>query len=130
MAVKITLLSYKHSNGAFTFKIKANYSKYCPVLALLKFCRSRGDSGGVFFVKKNGRPVGRNFLVSRLKSWLCKLGLNSELYNTHSFRIGRATDLAKVGVPEQVIKATGRWKSEAFARYIRFDDFTLPTVLG
>lgn len=40
-------------------------------------------------------------------------------FRPHSFRIGRATDLAKQGVSESEIKALGRWESRAFQNYIR-----------
>jgi hypothetical protein len=35
---------------------------------------------------------------------------------SHSFRIGRATDLAKNGVDENIIKQYGRWKSSSYLR--------------
>ncbi|XP_074650158.1 uncharacterized protein LOC141905243 [Tubulanus polymorphus] len=43
------------------------------------------------------------------------LGLPVVSYTSHSFRIGAATN----GVPEPVIRELGRWKSDAFKRYIR-----------
>ena len=129
VAVKLTLSSYKHGKEPFPFQIRATFNKYCPVAAIFEFCKLRGDKAGLLFVKENKKPVNRNFLVKYLKKWIVKLGLDSNLYNSHSFRIGRATDMARAGVPEQIIKATGRWKSEAYARYIRFDNFTLPPAV-
>lgn len=37
----------------------------------------------------------------------------------HSFRIGSTTYLLLLGVPPDVVKATGRWKSDSFLRYWR-----------
>jgi len=39
-----------------------------------------------------------------LKKIVTRIGLRERNYNTHSFRIGRATDLAITGVPDDVIK--------------------------
>ena len=47
-------------------------------------------------------------------------------YNTHSFRVGKASDMAVAGVPEAVIRKAGRWSSDAFKRYIRFTLFKMP----
>ena len=38
---------------------------------------------------------------------------------SHSFRIGHASDLASMGIPNDIIKRLGRWKSNAVAGYIR-----------
>jgi hypothetical protein len=40
-------------------------------------------------------------------------------YTLHSGRIGGATALAASGLPDSAIKAAGRWKSNAFERYVR-----------
>jgi hypothetical protein len=40
-------------------------------------------------------------------------------YTLHSGRIGGATALAAAGVADSAIMATGRWKSDAYLRYIR-----------
>ena len=50
----------------------------------------------------------------------------SDRYNTHSFRIGRATQLAKDNETEATIKSTGGWKSAAYNKYIRPNNSALP----
>jgi hypothetical protein len=40
-------------------------------------------------------------------------------YTLHSGRIGGATALAAAGVADSAIMAAGRWKSDAYLRYIR-----------
>ena len=124
--VRITLDSFKHSDDPVTFKINCAPGNYCPVLTLLKFISLRGCKPGKIFLKSNGKWITRDFIASHVKTIVSSLGLNKALYNTHSFRIGRASDLAKKGVPDQVIKKIGRWESSAYTRYIRFEDFTVP----
>ena len=50
----------------------------------------------------------------------------SDRYNTHSFRICRATQLAKDNATEATIKSTGGWKSAAYNKYIRPNYSALP----
>ena len=61
-----------------------------------------------------GKTVTRNFVAEKLKLLVLHAGLDPSRYNTHSLRIGRATDLAKAGVPEAIIQQTGRWESDAY----------------
>ena len=48
--------------------------------------------------------------------------------NTHTFRIGGASAAASAGVPDSVIQILGRWKSDAYRRYIRLSDTTVADV--
>ena len=124
--VKITLATFKHSDKEAEFKIRATGTAYCPVAALLDFCELRGLAPGRVFLQKNRSEFARDFIAKHLKVFVGRLGLDVGLHNTHSFRIGRASDMAAQGVPDHIIKKTGRWKSSAYTRYIRFDDFTVP----
>jgi hypothetical protein len=45
--------------------------------------------------------------------------LDPKFYKGHSFRIGALTSTASSGIPLSVIQNMGRWKSDAFMRYIR-----------
>jgi hypothetical protein len=47
-----------------------------------------------------------------------KVGLLQDQFALHSFRIGGATMLADAGASDQEIRSAGRWKSEAFKKYI------------
>ncbi|KAF9223568.1 hypothetical protein BS17DRAFT_796183 [Gyrodon lividus] len=44
----------------------------------------------------------------------------------HSFRIGGTTELLLAGVPPDVVKALGRWSSDAFLRYWRSLELLAP----
>ena len=56
--------------------------------------------------------------MDQVRQAIGALGLNSQNYAGHSFRIGAATAAAECGVEDSVIKALGRWKSSAFQVYI------------
>ena len=45
--------------------------------------------------------------------------MDSQCYNTHSFRIGAATTARQVNIPDAIIKMLGRWKSDAYQSYIK-----------
>ena len=72
-----------------------------------------------FFIFQNGDPVRTDDIRSILRFALAGLKLNESLYDTHSFRIGRATDLFKMGRSVEDIKRVGRWKSSAVYKYLR-----------
>ena len=57
------------------------------------------------------------FLVE-IKSACKSVNLNPKLFGTHSFRRGHVTDQFAAGIPDQIIKFSGRWKSNAFEAYI------------
>ena len=97
----------------------------CPVAALKEYLEIRSP-GSETFNDISGKTATRRFISEKLKLIVSRAGLDPANYNTHSLRIGRTTDLAKAGVPEAIIRETGRWDSDAFKRYIRFPAFVLP----
>ena len=40
-------------------------------------------------------------------------------FTLHSFRVGAATTAASLGFPEYMIKALGRWSSDAYKVYVK-----------
>ena len=71
-----------------------------------------------FFSHANGKPLTRYQFSSVLSKAYKFIGTPSKILS-HSFQIGRATDLAKQGIPEDKIKQMGRWSSNTYSRYIR-----------
>ena len=57
-----------------------------------------------FFVFKDKSAVTAEMARLLLRKLIDNLGLNSKLYNMHSFRIGRASDLVKYNYSVQAIK--------------------------
>ena len=93
----------------------------CPVSAVSDYLKLRpvSDSTDYLFIHLNGKAVTRSQFTSVLTNALKFAGLYQAGYNTHSFRIGAATTAAMMGIPSELIKEWGRWKSDAFKRYIR-----------
>lgn len=119
LALNILFKSYKHSLEPVSITYQPNSNdKYCPILALLKYISLRGNQAGPLYIN-NRRPLTRHAFSSILKLTISSLGISPIRYNTHSFRIGRATDLASIGASTHFIKAAGRWHSNAYMKYIR-----------
>jgi hypothetical protein len=62
--------------------------------------------------------VTYNDFLRVLKTACSAIGLNPSAFGTHSLRRGSVTDQFLEGIPDKVIKVSGRWKSQAFERYI------------
>ena len=69
------------------------------------------------FIRENGTPLTRVYLVAAVRSALSQAGINVQGYSGHSFRIGAAA--AAAGLSDSLIQSLGRWKSSAFMTYIQ-----------
>lgn len=96
-------------------KVKA----YCPVNNLGAFLQSRPSGDGPLFCHFDMKPLTRYQFSSVLKKSLSVSGVPNSRFTSHSFRIGMATSCAMEGMPDEQIMKLGRWKSEAYMRYIR-----------
>jgi hypothetical protein len=66
---------------------------------------------------KGWRPSTRRSFMTRCEAiWKAE---NLGICSGHSFRIGGTTELLKRGLSHEWVKIQGRWKSDAFERYIR-----------
>lgn len=124
---QIKFASFKHSTNMLPVVILSPVKgALCPVTALKKYLNVRGQYAGPLFLKQNKKPLTRSEFTSFLKECIAIEGLPEDRYNTHSFRIGRATQLAQEHTKVDIIKNTGRWKSSAYEKYIRPTHFNLP----
>ena len=73
----------------------------------------------------DGLPVSPSNFSQRLSAAVQLCGLAPSRYKGHSFRIGAASHAADRGWSDAQIRALGRWKSNAFQRYIR-----VPTLVS
>lgn len=113
--------SYKHYQGPpVSLVISAHAgSPFCPVQAIKSYLAVRRNSPGPLFIFPGGTPVSKSFFGDQLKKSLAWAGLSNSSYKGHSFRIGAATTAAMQGVADEEIQRMGRWKSQAFKKYIR-----------
>ena len=95
--------------------------KLCPVAAIMAYLVARKDGLGPLFRFEDGRPLTRPHLVLEVRRALDEAGASSAGISGHSFRIGAATTAAEQGVEDSTIKDLGRWRSNAYQRYIRRD---------
>lgn len=100
-------------------KIPRETGDLCPVNALFEFVSIRPRSKGPLFCHADGSPVTRTQFSAVLTKCVNQSNLSDAHFTSHSFRIGRATDLATKGYPSSVIMKLGRWTSQAFRLYIR-----------
>lgn len=92
---------------------------FSAYLAVKEFLQFRPAFDGPLFCHLNKMYLSRRQFLSVLHSSLKFLGYKTEQFNTHSFRIGAATFLSKLGLSDDEIKRRGRWSSNSYQRYIR-----------
>ena len=101
---------------------KRTVEDHCPYEALNIYLQSRPRAKAndeQFFVFRDNTPVQPQHARHILSLMLRRLGLNEKLYNFHSYRIGRSSDLMKMGVSVETIKKIGRWRSNSVFVYLR-----------
>ena len=97
----------------------ASDTPICPVSALIPYLTKRGAQPGPLFITNDHTYLTRALFSQKVDTILDLLQVNAQQYNTHSFRIGAATTAALALIPDAHIKMLGRWRSEAYQRYIR-----------
>ena len=128
--IELSIPHFKHSKSPITtirlHQNKTN-SDLCPHQALIKYLniRKHDSPSHPLLPFMDGTYVSRQYFTQQLRLPLsfCNLSLNQ--YQTHSFRIGAATTAAARGYSELQIQNMGRWKSNAFRKYIRIPTFEL-----
>ena len=91
----------------------------CPVTALQGYLQARKQLSGPLFCHERGDPLTWYQFTAVRRAALSFCGVAGDHYRSHSFRMGVASTAFALGVPVADIKRSGRWRSEAFRRYIR-----------
>ena len=114
------LRSYKHSTEPCRVVIAACASSpHCPVRAIMEYCQMRGSYKGPLFTLGPASVFSADISRQYLRRTLNFCGLDTTRFKGHSFRIGAASDAAQLGYSDAQIRLMGRWRSDAFRRYIR-----------
>lgn len=87
--------------------------------------RDKGEGASPAFGIPNkwgGRTaMTHNWFGKRLKEVLTEAGVEAWKYSGHSFRSGGATFAFECGLPMEIIKMQGDWRSDAYLRYVRVE---------
>lgn len=119
-AVTIHLLNHKTQKTDKPIQlILRKQSRNCPVKALKAYFLLRGNVSGPLFLTSVNSPLTLSAFRDVFKSLLRFAKLSPSRYKLHSFRIGACTQAILSGTPENEVMRMGRWKSNAFKRYIR-----------
>lgn len=103
-----------------TLRIPAsNDRNFCCVKAVSDYIKQRPKQAINFLCHADSLPLKRSQFSGVLTKAIRNAGLPIQKFKSHSFRIGRATTLASQGIPTDIIKQLGRWKSNAVDHYIR-----------
>ena len=129
-SVKLTFHQFKHHyNQTPVSIIIPRQAGVCPVENLLRYFSLRGSAPGPLFQHLTGVPVNR----TKFDEWLTRVikhcRLDSTKYKDHSFRIGAASHAVPCGYSDSKIRLLGRWKSDAFKRYIRLASLSHSSTL-
>lgn len=119
----------QHGERRLLIPLAANSdSPLCPRKAFLNMCRvvPAAKSGPAFLVPGESGLVTltHTSLVTYLRQVLQKVGFNPRAFSGHSFRRGGATWAFKCGVPGELIRLHGDWKSASYLRYLEFSTET------
>ena len=120
--LEVSFTSFKHNKTGKVHKIPVypHASKACPILAMKSYLSLRGGTPGpLFTLMGSTKPIPAAQVSAVLSRALRVSGENPELFGTHSFRIGRCSELASQGASSEKIKFLGRFHSDAFMKYVR-----------
>ena len=119
-AFQLSLRHFERNTGRSPFVIVVpayKNSPRCPVSILQAYLSVRGRHAGPLFCRPDLTPITRSEFSVKLAGFVSSLGWSN--IKPHSFRIGAATTASANGVPETLIQQLGRWRSDAFKKYIR-----------
>lgn len=100
--------------------------QYCPFELMDNYNKMKDkyvDSTEQYFVFRGHIPVTPGKFREVLKMLLNEANIDAENFNVHSFRIGHANDMRRLGKGVDYIKNKGRWKSSVVWNYLKYGSF-------
>ena len=107
-----------HAVPTTTHRIK----HFCPFKMVRRYMKIRGEydySEEPLFIWRDGSQVSSQQVRKTLRECLQNLGPDAQLYDTHSFRIGMASDMMKQNFSISQIRQKGRWRINMVFKYLR-----------
>ena len=123
--------THSEANRPQKIKIVSNKSEksgkylqrnFCPFKIIRHYLKIHGGYESVaepLFVFRDKSKVASEQARKLLRICLKNLGLDATLYDMHSLRIGRASDLIKFHYSIEEVKRLGRWRSNVVYKYVR-----------
>lgn len=110
----------QHKQRSFTVKFPLLRTSLCPVTALMSAFRASDlpSDAPAFVSDSSGTPLHSALFIRRLKEAVRACGKDPKLYASHSFRRGSATWALSCGVPGELVKSMGDWKSTVYLDYL------------
>lgn len=108
-----------HGRGNWLSLYACGDSIICPYVTLSTYISIRPSCSGNFLVHLDHSPLTKFQFSVLLRRCLSHLGLSHLKFSSHSFRIGAATEAARLGLEDTVIMKLGRWESKRFNLYVR-----------
>ena len=100
-------------------------TKVCAGNSMKKWLKVRPKKSKWLFCHKNKKPVKTTWVQTILKQKLVSMegGYSiPQFISGMSLRRGGALTMAQCGVPDRVIQASGRWKSDAYRVYLELTE--------
>lgn len=121
MLVRIKVSKTDPFRAGAVVRIASSRHPLCATQAMSSFLRLRRPLGpGPLFILSNGQFLTRHHIVQLLA--LAFPEVPQGALGSHSFRIGGASMLCALGVPDATIQILGRWSSSAFKKYLHLSD--------
>ena len=109
-----------------TIRVARTRNYFCPFDVLMAFLLVRPRRPGPLFMLSDGSFLTRIDIHSLLRQTFPLV--DPVTIGTHSLRIGGASMLCSLGVPDATIQILGRWSSDAFRRYLRISDQSIARI--
>ena len=114
----------KNFGDSMVVSFQKDGSACCPHEAMCRWLKFRNKKSKWLFCLEDGKPIKSSAVQKLLKDKLLSLNLCESLWISGvSLRKGGALTMALCGVPDRVIQAYGRWKSNAYRVYIDMTTF-------
>lgn len=131
-ADRITFLIYRTKTDPMVKKVIGNVpgARWNPCALLRAFKNIKTNSwkqSDALFSLESGKPVTRAILVKFMQTKLKVVfpNVNITEWNGISLRKGGATSAMLAGVPGEMIKCLGNWRSAVYERYIQYEDIDI-----
>ena len=96
-------------------------SELCPYSAMQAIFECLpADADSLCFIRSDGRPFTYYQFQTKLRKALTLAGYEAWAFSSHSFRRGGTTFCFLAGVPTELIRALGGWRSDCYLAYLQF----------